>query len=495
MRKIRMIFILFIMLGLVLDGCGKSKKPFRFEEADCMFQVPYNTKIECGNLNVPEDRSQPGSPMIQIHVAVVKSKSKQPLSDPVIVLQGGPGGSALDAMQYWLDIFDPVLKNRDLIVFDQRGVGYSQPALNCQEMDEQFYQYQAMDISLEEELQLDAQAAKACHDRLVEEGIKLNAYTSASNAEDVNDLRLALGYKQWNLYGSSYGTRLALTVMRDFPEGVRSVLIDSVYPPRVDIYAEIGMNAERSFNLLFKRCSENSRCAEAFPDLQDVFYEVVNRLDERPITINLKLPDNNEILMNGRRLVSAVFNSLYSTVDIPTLPKVIYELFDGRTEELINLLSKNMFLPEFFYEGMGNSVECGEEAPFTSLQAIEHGNATVNPHIREALAWTPTLTTCAFWETNAVQTIENDPVVSDIPTLIFVGGFDPITPPAWGKLAAETLSNAQFIEFPNFGHGVLGEGMDGGNCSQKIYDSFLSDPLTKVDQSCIANLSFFFITR
>ena len=503
MKKV-MPFILFfgVLAGLALGGCGKptetSDSGVRFESADCKFDTPFNPKIECGNLFVPEDRNQPDSPMIQIHVAIIKSNSKQPAPDPIVILGGGPGGYTVGGVNYWINIFESARKDRDLIIFDQRGVGYSEPELNCPEMEEQFYQYQAQDISLEEEIQLDTRAAQACHDRLVGEGVNLAAYTSAANAADVNDLRLALGYTEWNLYGGSYGTRLALTVMRDFPQGIRSVILDSVCLPQADHYAELASNVERAFNLLFERCAAHPRCAEAFPDLQTVFYEVVARLDEQPVTLSFNRPDTGEradLVMNGRRLVGTFFSLLYSTGDIPGLPKLIYEIYNDRWGEFNSLIQWTKTSMEYLSEGMWISVDCGEEAQFSSPEAVELANTPVNPVIREAMVFGPYFSICSLWDASAAPKVESKAVSSDIPTLIFMGELDPIHPPAWGVVAAKTLSKSQYFEFPNYGHGVLGEGSDGGNCSQKILDAFLSDPAAEVDASCIGDLKPFFLTR
>ena len=182
---------------------------------DCPFDIPDGYDMECGYLTVPENRSDPNSATIDLAVAIVRVDN--PASDPIIYLAGGPGSSAIDefvsAPESW-DI-NQFLYGSDLILLDQRGTGYSYPTLNCWEME------QAAENSIS-----DYDAAVACHDRLVSDGIDLTAYNSAESAADVEDLRIALGYDTWNLFGISYGTRLALEVMRDYPDGIRSVIID-----------------------------------------------------------------------------------------------------------------------------------------------------------------------------------------------------------------------------------------------------------------------------
>lgn len=445
--RFKSLWLVCILIALVLGGCGQATPtptPARFEAADCMFPVPAGYKIDCGYLFVPEDRSQPDSPLIQLHVAIVRSKSQNPAPDPVVYLQGGPGAHTLDAIAYYVTIFRDVLRDHDLILFDQRGVGYSQPSLNCPEVEEQIYQDLSLNLNPQEMTQHSPQAVQTCHDRLVNEGVNLAAHTNAANAADVNDLRIALGYSEWNLYGISYGTRLALTVMRDYPEGVRSVVLDSVYPPQVDLFAEEAGIVERSFNLLFGRCAADTECNKKYPELETVFYELVAQLDAEPITLMFTRPttaQSYEVVVNGDRMISALWSLFYSTETIPWLPRFIYEFHQGRWGSLPNIF----FFNDSLSEGMRLSVWCGVEAYFSSPETVAAASVAVLPRIREALDVEMIFPLCAAWGAKPADPVENEPVISDIPTLILEGDYDPATPPAWGQLAAETLNQAYYF--------------------------------------------------
>ena len=155
----------------------------------------------------------------------------------------------------------PLLADRDLVVFDQRGTGSTEPSLDCPEITQLNYDYLTRQFSVNERVAQDAASATRCHDRLVKAGIDPSLATSAESAADVNDLRLALGYDQWNLYGVSYGTKLALTVMRDFPQGVRSVILDSVYPLQVNLYTAPPEDFDRALKVLFESCAADTSVA------------------------------------------------------------------------------------------------------------------------------------------------------------------------------------------------------------------------------------------
>ncbi|HEX6305128.1 MAG TPA: alpha/beta fold hydrolase, partial [Anaerolineales bacterium] len=205
---------------------------------------------------MPENRARPEGSLIQLHVAVFRSRSEEPENDPVVHLAGGPGSSSLGVAGYILGQgMDAILEQRDLILFDQRGTGYSQPRLDCPEREA--LTPTLLEGSLSQRAEQDAivEALRECRERLTEEGVDLSAYNSAASAADVNDLRRALGYTKINLYGVSYGTRLGLTVMRDYPQAVRSAVLDSAYPPQVNLYTSLAPNAERAFNQLFAGCT------------------------------------------------------------------------------------------------------------------------------------------------------------------------------------------------------------------------------------------------
>jgi pimeloyl-ACP methyl ester carboxylesterase len=287
--------------------------------------------------------------------------------------------------------------------------------------------------------------------------------------------------------------------MRDFPQGVRSVILDSVYPLQVDLYAETAGNAERALNLLFERCASNTKCNAAYPDLKTTFYETAAQLDGTPITLTLTRPKTGtsyEVVMNGDRLINSVFQLLYDTDTLPRLPGLIDELHrTGTAYTLRDTLSAIAFFNDYFSEGMYESVECGEEAHFTSAEKIAAASASVSSRLRDAIQGIyPDLAICALWGARPAAAIENQPVVSHIPTLVLAGDNDPITPPAWSQLAAQHLSQSHYLEFPWVGHGVLGAGV-GASCSQGIAKAFLADPHSKPNSTCLSKLKPFFIMK
>ena len=461
----------------------------RFDEAACAFEIPEGFQPECGYLIVPEDRTQPNGRIIRLHAAIFKSINPDHAPDPVIHLAGGPGASALNnARPILLNGGTDILKQRDYILFDQRGTQYSQPYLYCLQYDEYLWDAHEQNVSLDEYNDGAIPELAACLDDWQKQGINISAYNSAESAADINDLRLVLGYRQVNLYGTSYGTRLALTVMSDHPEGIRSVIIDSVYPPQANLDLEIAINANRSLQEVFSACAADDLCSRNYGDIEAKFYTDIDHLEKAPVIIAAYGPYRNlpyEVFMDGDLFIDMIFGMLYSVGTIPDIPNLINAAFDQSYTEFSGPVGGSIGSP--LSTGLFWSTICREEVPFeinVERPPIFDGiPVTLTEHFSEKYS----LNVCKHWDIPPADAKENEAVISDIPTLIFSGNYDPITPPIWAELAAETLSNHYFYLFPNLSHGV----MRSSSCALKIGLAFLDNPFDAPESSCMNNLETF----
>jgi pimeloyl-ACP methyl ester carboxylesterase len=455
-----------------------------FEPADCLVSIPPAYGMECGFLIIPEDRSQPDGPTVRLPVAVIPSKSQDPAPDPVVHLVGGPGGNLLDAAAYYLRVGGGrILDTRDYILFNQRGTHLAEPSLECPDQNEFSWALAAEDLTHQQREEREVEYLLDCRDYLQEQGVNLDVYDSAAIAADVNDLRLALGYDQVNLYGISYGTRLALTVMRDYPQGIRSVILDSVYPPQVGLPSELALNADRAFRTLFEGCAADSSCNERYPNLDEVFYRVVDGLNAEPATVHLK-NGTAPVHLDGDLFMDAIFGTLYRTDAIPWIPLMIYEASSGSYNPLQTPLEATVDESNISL-GMHYNVQCREEVAFEAHEGALALSANLPRTLIYHFASPGYFAVCESWQPGQVDPVEDEPVVSDIPTLILSGQYDPITPPAWGRLAGETLGNSFFYEFPGVGHGV----MRSNQCGLDMGMQFLADPTVEPDASCLDGLT------
>ena len=442
-----------------------------FSPAACPFDLPTGFEIECGYLTVPENRTLPDSPEILLAVAIVAAQRGSATQAPLIYLSGGPGGSALDDFAADPGGWNyPFLQTRDLILLDQRGTGHSQPTLDCPE-------FQTAD-GRENPDQL-------CYDRLIADGIDLAAYNTGENAADVAALRVALGIEAWDILGISYGTRLALEMMRHHPDGVRAVILDSVFPPNADTPVDEVYSFTDALAELFADCASDSYCQETYPNLEATFLATVQRLNEDALA---------DIF--GDDLVFALSAAFSDTELIPLLPYVIYEVSEGNYDALDEIAALEGASRQGYQsdgadfsdsEGMYNSVICYDEYASGDYERVEDTVVGTIPVELEGalLQSTFDLTQlCSFWSPRDV--VDNTAVSSSIPTLILSGQYDVATPPRWANLAAQTLGNSYLFVFPGAGHSLL----SGVECAISISATFLDNPEQALNGACISDIEW-----
>lgn len=319
-------------------------------------------------------------------------------------------------------------------------------------------------------------------------GVNLTAYTNAASAADIDDLMQALGYEEWNLYGVSYGTLLALTTMRDRPQGIRSVILDSAIPPQVHIPAQIPATYERSLDLIYGACAADAECNAAFPDLERVARDLVATLNAAPVTVDVQDPKTGETrkaVTTGDSLTRGTYTFLYNTSVYPAIPFLTDTLSRGEYEILAATSASTLYNSEVFADGMTFSVLCSEEIPHITSEIIAEAERDVDPGIVRALGFNleSSQAVCRAWGFREADDRDQEPVISDIPTLILAGEWDPTTPPSYGRLAAEALARSYLFEFPATGHFVFPARP---SCSVPIVEQFLNDPLAQPDGRCAA---------
>lgn len=436
---------------------------------------------ECGYLIVPENRSNPQSRMIKVAFAVLKAIGANPQPDPLVYLTGGPGASGID--NSWEVWETPSLKNRDLILVDPRGVGYSQPKMDCPSNLAPDASTQNQAPTTEESNARDIQWSKTCRDSLVSQGFDLTAYNSLSNANDLDDLRQALGYAKWNLYGVSYGTRTALVTVRTFPDGIRSVILDSVLPPQVDRIGGDLTSAASSFSAVFSACKADPTCNQDYPDLDKKFYELVKKLDQQPMKI--KVPDGEtgktkQVWVTGGAVVGGLEEIVKRSFLLRLVPLAITRIHAGDQNLLENLYAG---LSASDNQAAYNVVLCHDVGALFDEKAFS-AELEKHPELKSNYATYTDSFTCPIWNAGQADTAETAPVQSNIPTLILNGSeFDSATPPSYAKLAASTLSNSHLFVFTQYTHSVSFE-----NCPKSMMAEFLDDPSKVPDSSCMAQM-------
>lgn len=491
-------------------GTPRTEAAASFAEAECPYGEPEGLSegedYACGYLEVPEFHGEPDGDTIALLVTILPSTGDDPADEPLVVLAGGPGQGGEVLLPSFVGSGPlsqaALLERQDVILLDQRGTGFSRPALTCpgdlavvglpdSATPEAGATPEAEPVAPVVEVP-DAEFAANCRDELETAGVDLQAYNTDENAADVNDLRAALGYDQVDLYGISYGSRLALEVLRDFPEAVRGAVLSSPFPPDADQFAGQIVSFDAALREVFARCGDDPDCAEANPDLEQAFSDAVASLGERPIDLTVQNPLNGEsvdVSVDGDLFIQTIYLSVFIGLLLPVVPALITSVVAGETTVLETVLPIVVASSGGISTGMFLSVTCQDEVPFTTAEQTEQtiAAADVLPDLAdgEFSGGLDIYALCEEWGVEPAPDEQAEAVESEVPTLILTGEFDPITPPAYGELAAETLPNSFVVELPGLGHDPASLG---GDCPLSIVTAFLADPEAEPDTACAADL-------
>ena len=459
------------LLLLVACAALATLAPAPVPRAECQ-DLPIPT-ARCSTVSVPENRGVSNGRRIALRVAVVRARGQDRTADPVFFLAGGPGQAATDLMRDPAVLHQPLGERRDLVFLDQRGTGRSNP-LPCNLHPPEDYAAGRFASFMP------VDRVRACRSAL-EQNADLAQYTTAASVEDIEDVRIALGYGRINLAGGSYGTRLALEYVRVHGTRVRAVLLDGVAPPSLHMPDGFGRAAQRALDGVIDECAATPACAAAFPKLRAETEQVFERLSQAPITTRLRGIDR-PVTMTRDQVAEAVRYLLYATRQASRLPLLLHRASAGDFSAIAEYLKS--YRLGALYDGLYLSITCAEDVPFLpkDAEARDQGTFLGSYRIREQRA------ACAEWPRGDVPSYHGQPVRSRVPVLITTGSLDPVTPPAHGDLVAKTLPNALHIRVPAGAHGL--GGLQGLDCLAAIKRDFVQRGTTAgLDISCVRNIA------
>lgn len=450
----------------------------RVVRASCPKLIPGLKKVaHCGVLIVPELYSKPNGPKIRLPYAIVPAVHRRPGAEPIVHLTGGPGG--LDFGEAAKMIAAGLNRHNELILLEQRGSYFTSPALTCSVIDRYEQQLLSLPYDGAAAERLALAAVRTCRRQLIAKGADVAAYNTTENALDFVALRRALRIRQWNVFGISYGTDLALRLMKADPTGIRSVTLDSTVPTAVVTLPRLWANARAGVDAVFTACNAQPACAKAYPHLQSTFTALVSQLEAHPNVTTVPLPTGGSVhvVLDGGALLNWLVSISEATPLFTQVPADINALAAGNALPIDETRVAGVTPAGYLNYGLLYGVLCQEWAPFASARAVlTAGRRAFPTYPASVLSQAPQFpyfnAICRAWNVPPAPASFRTPTRSRIPTLIFSGTFDAITSRAWAEDAARTLPNSTVVRIAGVGHYVLPE----SQCAQSIQASFLAHP-------------------
>lgn len=439
-------------------------------------------RAECGHLAVPENPRSPEGRQIRLNIVRLPAIASSPKADPLFVFAGGPGEAATELVDRLPPLFRTVNRQRDVIFIDQRGTGQSNP-LDCAPQE-------PMDFSLsaQESFSLQESVLRDC---LVGYDADLRFYTTPYAMDDINQVRQALDYPRINLWGGSYGTRAALVYMRRHPETVRSAVLDSVAPFRIQLPHHALVDADNALRGLFALCHQQSACRQRFGDLESKTRQLIKQLDRNPRQIDVEHPlsqESIEVNVSGPLVAGLIRLALYQRDLGPILPLAIESAAEDDFRPLTLLLMLTEEISASMSLGMQQTILCAEDV----MRPAPQGSGDLNGKLsRDSILQLDVVNqmqkTCEFWPRGTLPENYFEPVHSETPVLLLSGELDPVTPPRWADSAAETLPNSLHVRVPGAHHIASHVGCVG----ELILDFINTAAVDELDTGCVSAIEAF----
>lgn len=472
--------LMILLLPLMVVGCTPGAAATTAPQGphptltlqDCQISgtgMSYSISARCGTLPVYEDQVQKSGRQINLNLAMIPAVSKTAQSDALFLLAGGPGQAATENFPQIIPILDRLHQKRDIVLLDQRGTGNSNP-LRCPALDKD-------DTSPSPE-----QVSQILKDCLASFNADTRLYSTTTFVEDLEQARQALGYQSVDLVGVSYGTRVALAYMRQYPQSIRTVTLDSVAAPDWELGPQNPANAQHALDLVFERCAADPACLAAFPNNRANFQKLMASLRQQPAEVTLPNPTTGELIhlkLTADQVATTLQMLLYTPETVAMIPLLIHETTARADFSLLaaQYLISTSDMGQSIYDGLYLSVLCAEDVPFYPVKP-----AQVESYLADRTA--AITQQCAIWPSAKVLSEFKQPVRSNIPTLLLSGEADPITPPANAEKAAAGLTNSLNLVVPGIGHNVIYRG-----CVPKILTSFIEGGTTQgLDTTCVKEI-------
>lgn len=462
----------FLLLGLFLPTVAAAQLPL----IPCTVN---KTSGLCGTYSVAENRAHPKGRRIPLRIFVVPASSAQKQPDPLFLIDGGPGISAVDNLGNLADVFFRVIaRDRDIVAVEERGTGQSNP-LRCPSS--------SAPRAIQDALADFKTIARQCLP-WARTHAALDQYHSLNAIADLEEVRSALGADKINVWGLSHGTREALLYIKHYPRHVRAAVLEAPLAPQQHLPAGMAVREDDVLSLLFAECAADSECATQYPQPKEDYARALAAFAHGDVQVRLLDPYSKRetiVAYSKGRFAETVRNLLYAVPTANPLPGLLHGAASGDWAPLVVLAANQRVDADGFPFAMWMSYVCAEDLPYidvTQERALTKNTLLGDFRLAQQKA------ACSIWPAAHLPRGWDAPVKSDLPVLIMVGELDSVTWPKRARAIAATLSNSKVVEVPHGGHLLIGQpGLD--ECVQQIEGDFLQKgSVLSLDTACAATL-------
>jgi len=478
-RCVCSILLMTTSAALVLvdvGGCTKHRLPGGLAKLKPCRLAGIDEELFCGKLTVFENRQTRTGRTIDLNIVVLPALDQKTKAEPLFDLAGGPGASSAERADFYAGPGKQYRHRHDMVCVDQRGTGKSNRLSIPREKTPSYYLSEMFPVGYVKEMR-----------QALEKRADLTKYTTSIAMDDLDDVRVWLGYDRINLFGASYGTQAALIYMRRHPEHVRSAIMLGVAPTDLKVPLHHSESAARAMDLLLGECKRDARCNAAFPQIRDDWKNTLAQLEKQPAHAEYSPPNNAK--PTTVEIQRGVFGEkirtwMYDRDKAARIPLIVHRAAQGDFAPFLQQAIAPS-IPDFVADGVYLSVTCAEDVPFINQEEaakLTAGNPFGNYRVFQQTR------ACQVWPRGEIPADFLEPVRSNAPVLIFSGNMDPVTPPKYGEQVARYLPNSRHVVIPQAGHGV--DGLTDPGCIDRIAIDFLDKgDARNLDVSCVERMA------
>lgn len=475
MKKSTPILLCFL---IVLEACAQNNSAETFHKLHYCRVPNADDSVLCGKFTVFENRETQKGRTIDLNVIIIPAIHRESAGAPIFHLEGGPGVAATNLLTFYAERSNPYRQHHDIVLVDVRGTGHSNP-LYCPSLQ--------IKTTLAEQFEemYPPEKVKECYE-LLSRKADLTQYTTTNVVKDLEDLRRWLGYGKINVYGLSYGTRVAQVYMKMFPASIQSCVLWSPIPIDGKMPLYHARFAQDALEKIFDDCKSDPLCNREFPKFKEEFRSLMAKTSKTPFTFVSKnaAGKQEQLVISWHAFETRLRRLMYSPDGIRQIPFIVHNAFLGNLNPFIRLYGRVPDTSNLIAEGFYLCVTCAEDVPHITKKEIgplTNGTFVGTYRIDQQKR------ACAYWARGKIPDNFFDPVTANIPTLILSGSYDPVTPTSMAKEIGSHLPLSKLVIIPEMSH--MFDGLSNIECFDDLCVKFIDNPTgNNLNIDCISTM-------